>query len=1015
MSAQPVTDRADHDQELRHWRSLTEQADPASARQYLARVEAALAPSMTETTRRNFLRILGASLALATTEGCRNQPAEKIVPYVRQPEQIVPGVPLYFATCMTIGGVAAGLLVESHMGRPTKIEGNPRHPDVPAIFWTGDPTKAPGVSDIVSQAAILGLYDPERSQTVTRAGQISTWDAFVTALEPELKKQRDRQGSGIRLLSETISSPSQADMIRRLLTTFPQARWTQFDPINADNARAGAQAAFGRSVDTHIHVDKADVILSLDSDFLVAGPAHLRHAADFAARRDVTRAAERNFAMNRLYAAESTLTLTGAKADHRIALRPSLVEELAVALAIRLGVDVRAATRPSLPDDVRHWLDVVADDLRQARGENDESAALVVAGPWLSPRVHALVHAVNAALGAVGRTITYTEPVAVEAALQYPALRQLAQELRDGKVELLCILGGNPAYASPADIDFAGSMQHAPLRIRLGLYDDETSALCDWHIPAAHPLEAWDDGRSTDGTVSFAQPLIAPLYEGKTAAEVLSALLGQPGRTAYNIVKEYWRAQAHAPENFEVLWQTSLHDGVMANTALETLAVTPRAPANANETNDRQNDQLTDDEVELVLRPDPTLYDGRFANNGWLQELPKPFTKLTWGNAALIAPALAARLGLKGGDVIELRDGERSIETPICVTPGLPDRVVTLHLGGGRQRGAQVAAGVGVNVYALQSSASPWRVSRAKLRSHGRRETLACTQSHHWMNSRDLIRTGTLAEARENPAGFAPREETRLTTLYPPHEYNGHKWGMTIDLNRCTGCNACVLACQAENNIPVVGREQVERGREMHWIRVDTYYEGDTAAPQVAHQPVPCMHCENAPCEVVCPVGATVHDNEGLNEMVYNRCVGTRYCSNNCPYKVRRFNFLQYSDLTTPTLKLLRNPEVTVRNRGVMEKCTYCIQRISAARIQAELRDGAIEDGQLASACQAACPSQAITFGDLNDSGSRVARLAADPLNYALLAELNTRPRTTYLPVVRNPNPALTNNDRSNL
>ncbi|HEY2841292.1 MAG TPA: 4Fe-4S dicluster domain-containing protein, partial [Pirellulales bacterium] len=554
-----------------------------------------------------------------------------------------------------------------------------------------------------------------------------------------------------------------------------------------------------------------------------------------------------------------------------------------------------------------------------------------------------------------------------------------------------------------------------PLKVRLGLYEDETSALCDWHIPAVHFLESWGDARGCDGTVSLVQPLIAPLYDGKTATELLAALSGQPGRTAYNIVKEYWREQSKAPNDFEDQWQTALHEGVMTNTAFPALNVNllsiPKRPDDAQRADaDQRREGLRSgdaESVDLLFRPDPTIYDGRFANNAWLQELPKPFTKLTWDNAALIGPRLAERLGLKNGDVVDIQHYERRLQTPIWIAPGQAEGVVTLHLGYGRSRGGRVASGIGVNAYVLQSFDSPWSATGATLRAVGRRESLACTQTHHWMEGRDLVRSGTVEQARDHPESFKTHEEKPATTLFPQHEYEGYKWAMTIDLNRCTGCNACVVACQAENNIPVVGKDQVERGREMHWIRVDTYYEGEPENPQAVHQPLPCMHCENAPCEVVCPVGATLHDKEGLNEMVYNRCVGTRYCSNNCPYKVRRFNFLQYSDLTTPSLKLMRNPEVTVRNRGVMEKCTYCIQRISAARIDSEKRDSKLIDGQLVTACQAACPSQAITFGNLNESDSRIAHVAADPLNYALLGELNTRPRTTYLPVVRNPNPQL--------
>jgi MoCo/4Fe-4S cofactor protein with predicted Tat translocation signal len=999
-----------------YWRSLEELADRPEFRQYLQRAAANELPTLNASNRREFLTMLGASLALAGLSGCGSQKAEKIVPYVRQPAEIVPGKPLYFATTMDFDGAATGLLVASQMGRPTKIEGNPKHPSVPPARWKGDESIAPGASDIFAQAAILEMYDPDRSQTVMRGAEISTWDAFVTALEPQLGSQRASRGSGIRLLSETVTSPTLARQIKTFLDDYPEARWHQFEPVNRDNGLAGARLVFGKFVETQYHVDRADVILSLDSDFLVQGPDHLRHARAFAERRSPAADSGSRAEMSRFYAIESTPTLTGSKADHRLPLSAIEIEVFAGALASRLGVDVEKPDEAPLSDEARHWLDVVTADLRDYRRNDDPGGSLIVCGTFLPPRVHALAHAMNQALGNVGQTVSYLDSAAAQPTLEYESLGDLVRDMREGKVQVLVILGANPVYAAPADLQFADALAKVKWRARLGLYQDETSALCDWHIPQAHFLESWGDARAFDGTASIVQPLIAPLYQGKSAHEVMAALSGKPGQTAYDVVKAFWKEQLGEAE-FETNWQTALHNGVLPAGASRAASVSPagdlRNSLKSAETQlpaGQTPGAASTEQVDIVFRPDPTIWDGRFANNGWLQELPKPFSKLTWDNAALVSPRLAERLGLRNGDVVELAHEGRTLRAAAWLLPGQADHSVTLHLGYGRTAAGRVGSGRGVSAYSLQTAASPWLARGATLTRTSTTRALACTQHHHLMDGRDLVRGGTLEQLRQNPERprFVEREHPEpQTSLFPPHDYNGHKWAMTIDLGRCTGCNACVAACQAENNIPVVGKDQVERGREMHWIRVDSYFEGDPDNPRAVHQPLPCMHCELAPCELVCPVGATVHDAEGINDMVYNRCVGTRYCSNNCPYKVRRFNFLQYSDLETPSLKLMRNPNVTVRNRGVMEKCTYCIQRISAARIEAEEQNHRLGDGEVVTACQAACPSQAITFGDLNIATSEVARNAASPLNYALLGELNTRPRTTYLAAVYNPNPAL--------
>jgi len=737
--------------------------------------------------------------------------------------------------------------------------------------------------------------------------------------------------------------------------------------------------------------------------------------------------------MNRLYVIESTPTNTGAVADHRFRLRPSEIEGYLRRIAYALGVKAEATSPPNQQSNSSDWVTAVAKDLLQHRGKS-----AVIAGDYQSPMVHALAHSINHALGNVGNTVTYTDPVEAEPVDQTASLRELVRDMDAGQVDLLLIIGGNPVYNAPADLQFVERLSKVPLRVHLGLYDDETSAQCHWHIPETHYLETWSDARAYDGTVSIVQPLIAPLYRGKSAHELLAALLSQPERTGYEIVRDYWKAhldsgnQEISPQTmtepnraqtneFEEAWREALRSGVIAKTALPVKQVSLRTDW-SNQAQPTVTPSVASSELEIIFRPEPFIYDGRFANNGWLQELPRPLTKLTWDNAALISPATAQTLGLsyeiaaRGGehgevfaDLVELEYQGRKLRTPIWIVPGHADDCVTVHLGYGRSRAGRVGSGAGFNAYALRTSDSPWSGRGLMLRKTGEQFALANTQLHSNMEGRELVRSASLADYLKNPNFAHERDHAppRSLSLYPPVEYKGYAWGMAIDLGTCVGCNACVVACQSENNIPIVGKTEVMHGREMHWLRVDRYYEGPVENPKTNFQPVPCMHCENAPCELVCPVGATVHSSEGLNDMVYNRCVGTRYCSNNCPYKVRRFNFLLFQDWDTPSLKMLRNPDVSVRSRGVMEKCTYCVQRINEAKIDAEKEDRPVRDGEIVTACQAVCPAQAIVFGDINDPKSRVSQLKAQQRNYGLLEELNTRPRTTYLAAVRNPNPEI--------
>ena len=981
-----IRNRLSENRGPQYWRSLEELANTDDFQELLQKEFPRHAAWLDSVSRREFLQYMGASLALAGLSACTKQPDERIVPYTKPPEGVLPGRPQFFATSVLLNGVATGVLVESHTGRPTKIEGNPQHP------------ASLGSTNVFMQASVLDLYDPDRSQVVSNARRISSWDAFAAALKPPLDDQKIKGGAGLRILTETVTSPTLAQQLQALLKEYPQARWHQYEPAGRDAVRAGARLAFGEDVDPVYQIDKADVVLSLDSDFLSSIPGSVRYARDFAAKRKVQDPSTNT--MNRLYAAESAPTLTGAMADHRISLRASEVESFARAVAAELGVANVQAGQWAEGSKHTKWIAALVRDLQEHKG-----SSLVVAGDYQSPAVQALAHAMNEALGNAGKTVIYTAPLQSEPVESMTSLRELVKDMEAGKVEMLIILGGNPVYAAPVDLHFTELLEKVPFRAHCSSYTDETSEHCHWHIPEAHSLEAWSDARAYDGTVSIVQPLIAPLYGGKSFHEVVAALLGQASASGYELVRNYWKTQKSEGE-FEHFWRHALHDGLVANSALPAKAVSLKSIdwATAGETKGSAT-------PEIIFRPDPHVWDGRFCNNGWLQELPKPLTKLTWDNAAIVSPAMAERLNLSDNEVVQLSYLDRTVEAPVRIVPGYPDNTVTVHLGYGRTHAGRVGGGIGFNANALRTSDAPWVGTGVEIRKTSKTYQLVVTQDHYSMEGRNLVRVGTIGEYHHNAEFVKEMGEDPAPdmTLYPPVKYDGRAWGMTIDLSSCIGCNACTIACQAENNIPVVGKKQVGIGREMHWIRVDRYYTGDLDNPETVHQPVTCMQCENAPCEPVCPVGATVHSKEGLNDMVYNRCVGTRYCSNNCPYKVRRFNFFLYQDWDTPSLKMQRNPNVTVRSRGVMEKCTYCVQRINAARITAEKEDRGVRDGEVITACQAACPADAIVFGDINDPNSRVAKTKASPLNYGLLTDLNTRPRTTYLARLKNPNPEIEN------
>ena len=981
-----------------YWRSLEDLAASPGFKELLEREFPQQAIGWSEDEddvegRRNFLKLMGASLALGGMAACTRQPTEHIMPYVRQPEELIPGRPLFFATATTLNGVAQGVLAESHEGRPTKIEGNPDHP------------ASLGACDAFSQASVLQLYDPDRSQTVLFQGEVRAWGDFFGGLRAALAEQTAKKGAGIRILTETITSPSVVDQIRQIRLLYPSLKWHQWEPAGPHSARAGATLAFGQPVNTHYDLSQADVIVALDSDFLASGAANLRYARQFASRRRVR---EGNTAMNRLYVIEPMPTATGSKADHRLALRAGDIEEFAWALATGLG----AANGPKSGEnaEIYKWIGPIARDLQRHPG-----SSAVLAGEYQPPIVHALAHVINASLGNVGKTVLYTDPIEASSVDQLASLQDLVKDLDTGAVDLLLILGGNPAFNGPVELGMRDRLQKAKLRVHLSLFNDETSEFCQWHLPEAHYLETWGDARAFDGTVTIQQPLIEPLYGGRSMLQVLNMLTDRPLTAAYDVVKNYWATQ-HKGEDFESWWRKSVHDGVVPNSALPTKRLPVRAGAITSPAGPRRLGGT----LEVIFRPDPTIYDGRFANNGWLQELPKPITKLTWDNAAVMSPATATRLGLPlvntldynstGVPTVELTYQGRTLRAPVLVQPGHVNGAVTLHLGYGRTKAGRSGTGMGFNPYGLRTSQALWHDVGLEARKTPASYLLATAQNEHMLDGRrHIYRQAALQDYLNNPE--APHEGAEAPppelTLYPGFSYDGYAWGMAIDLTACTGCAACVVACQAENNIAVVGKDQTRRSRDLHWLRVDTYYAGDPNNPGLYNQPVPCMQCENAPCELVCPVQATTHSAEGLNDMVYNRCVGTRYCSNNCPYKVRRFNFYLFSDFETPSLKLLRNPDVSVRSRGVMEKCTYCVQRINEAKIDAERADRKIRDGDIKTACQQTCPTEAIIFGDINDPNSRVSKMKAEKLNYGMLANLNTRPRTTYLASLRNPNPEI--------
>ena len=987
-------------------------------------------------SRRGFLKVMGASLALAGLSGCTKQPDEPIYPYVKQPEDLVLGKPLYFATAFPFPTGALPLLVKSDAYRPIKVDGNPDHP------------MSKGGSDPISQGSLLGLYDPDRSPRVLHRGEQSQFAIFQAEFVTAMQNKRVAGGQGLYILSGTVTSPTLAAQWKKAQAVYPQARWIQYDPINRDSARIASKAVFGEFYDTQYKLTDADVIVSLDADFLsgIHQPGFVKLASDWAARRRMLEpGSESGKHMNRLYVVESSPTTTGFKADHRLAMKASDIPTFAAALAGAVGAGGSSA---QFSPAQQKFLDAVTKDLKASGGR-----CVVIPGEQAHASVHAAAIAANQALRNVGKTVVYTETINPLPTIQGDDIKSLVADMNAGKVDWLIILDSNPVYTAPADLKFADALNKVGKLVHLGSHVDESSKTADWHINSAHYLEAWSDARAYDGSVTIIQPMIDPLYGGKTAHDIIQSMLDDPAASTFDVVRGNWfnggasspglDSPASTPDSVAMAgalegagdenFRKALHQGVIPNSAFEPKSISAKAG-----TTSLAAPQSQPGSMEVVFRPDPSLYDGRFANIGWLQELPKPVTNIAWDNAALMSHATATAQKLEEADVILIEANGLKIKMPVFIVPGHADDSITLYLGHGRTDAGRVGLGIGVDAYRLRTSDAPLYIPAVKITKTGETYDVCSTKSHYTETrgtnathglamadpgvghnslegnealTRGIVRYATLEEFQKNP-GFAhegvwPEDPDPQTTMFANWRYDKNAWGLVVDQNSCVGCNACVVSCYAENNIAVVGRHQVKTGRDMQWLRIDTYFEGDLEAPRAHFQPMMCQHCENAPCEQVCPVAATVHTPEGLNTMVYNRCVGTRYCSNNCPYKVRRFNFLLFSDYETESLKLMRNPDVTVRSRGVMEKCSYCVQRIMAAKIEADKENREIRDGEVITACQQACPTSAITFGNINDPNSKVRKIKDQERNYGVIADLNTRPRTTYIAEVLNPNSEL--------
>ncbi|HEY4219419.1 MAG TPA: 4Fe-4S dicluster domain-containing protein [Gemmatimonadaceae bacterium] len=946
--------------------------------------------------RRDFVKLLGASIALAGLDGCIREPDQKILPYIDGNNGVIPGVAQHYATSMTIDGFATGLIVESHEGRPTKIEGNPDHP------------ASLGAAGVFEQAAVLQLYDPHRARRVTAGGRATTSQAALAAFAPAALANRvGATGAGLRLLLEPTSSPLTSAWLDRVRERYPSSRVYFHAPLQSAAQLDASRQTFGAPLLPRYDFTQADVVVALDADLLASGPFHLRYARDFSTRRQRPPRAE-------LYVAECSPSPTGNVADNRLAASPTVIARLLASLLSTVAADPRTAARAiavdhsastlALSEAEKAWVSSAAGALLRAGARG-----VVVAGERLPVECHVAAHALNAMLGAAGQTVVYNASPIVGAGEPSHDIMALQADLASGDVDTLVILQGNPCYAAPGNVPLATQIKAIRNTLYLGMYDNETARASTWHIPAAHFLEAWGDSCACDGTESMVQPLIAPLYDGRTNDEILSVLAGAPD-TAHALLRQNWQRRYSHVGDIGAAWTDAIQRGLVMGTQppvttnVRADAVVPAHRALIASAQAAPSAGT----IDAVFAPSRAVYDGRFADNAWLQELPDPITKLTWDNAALLSPRSAQQLGVTSGDVVEVSVGNQSLRIPALVVPGHADGVTSLAIGYGRTGAEAIARGVGVNVNALRTSVAPHAAIGGRIRGTGDHVELAVTQGHWTLEGREdsvLGITPPPAPSDTTPASSQPRKRRPLTLYEPPAPssagFGADQWAMVIDLDQCTGCSACVVACQAENNVPVVGKDGVLASREMHWLRIDRYLSGPPETPSFDTQPMLCQHCEKAPCEYVCPVDATVHSDDGLNEMVYNRCVGTRFCSNNCPYKVRRFNWFDYNDELTPVEQMVKNPQVTVRERGVMEKCTFCVQRVRHAQRDADLA-GAPHTGPVQTACQQTCPSQAIVFGSLTAPDSEVAKLSNDPRAFSALAEEGTVPRVRYLSRKRN-------------
>ncbi len=985
-----------------YWRSLDELADSPDFRRFLER-EFQDPENIPPVTRRRFLQLMGASIALASAAGCRWE-EDHLVPLSSRPEGFAPGIPRHFSTTWDFMGVGQPLVITSYDGRPIKVEGNDEHP------------MSLGATNAFAQAMILELYDPERSRFVVSKGEEKTWTDLFSAWKGLEKTFKANGGDGLAFLGLETSSQIAQGIEARLKKAYPKARFVSYEAAGRENVREGAKMAFGAALEPVFDLEGAAIVASFDCDLLHGEPASLVYQRGFARGRSPEEGE-----MNRLYAIESTYTPTGGMADHRLPLRSEQIGVLVAALEAKLLGEALPSADFLADAEIKKFLDVLAEDLLAHKGK-----AVVAVGPQQPAWVHAKAFNINAKIGGLGSTLRFRELPSGDYGMS--ALADLAEEMKAGKVKTLFVLEGNPVYDAPKDLDFAASFAKVGTTIHLGSRLNETGKAATWHLPLSHPFESWGEALGADGSVCLSQPLIEPLYGSASRIELLSFVETGKWTKGRDLVQAWFKARKGYKDGD---WKKALIRGFVPGAAFVPVSVPKRVPSPTfSETAKAKS--LPEGQVELVFGADRSTYDGRFANNSWMQELPDFITKLTWDNAALIGFKTAQDLGLKNGDMIRLSLNGRSLEMPAYLLPGQAEGSVFLPLGYGRTEAGTVGGSkdlgvdsVGFDTNLLRTSKAAWIASGAKVEPTGKHFTLAMTQDHFAIDAigmkgraekvEELILEKELEEFKKDPGVVDEEAKKALEapSLFTEIDYKGeHQWGMSIDLSKCTGCNACVVACQSENNIPVVGKEQVLHGREMHWIRIDRYFSGEPEDPQIVQQPVPCLQCELAPCEQVCPVGATTHSDEGLNDMAYNRCIGTRYCANNCPVKVRRFNFFNYFknedyDESYEVKKLVLNPEVTIRHRGVMEKCTYCVQRIKAVKIPAKNEGREIQDGEIKTACEQVCPAEAIHFGDLKNEGSQVSKDHGNPRGYELLPELKLKARTKFLARIRNPNKKL--------